>query len=215
MPNPAPVVNGWCMRFFFLIVLLAGLALGIGYPFAVANVSGYEIGTFPLLDDGGLRSAEVSIAPPEAPVRVRVAMRVAERFVPSAAVPVFRLTVRTGERLVAAQSVTFAGVEPGAASSDSRGFAYEDDVATIDPVVGDEHYVFSIEPTAGGQVAPSRVDVILNAGAFDLVPRAVPIGYLLIGVGFVGFFAMARRRRKLNRLSPPPSRWGRGSGDKD
>lgn len=200
------------MRFFFLVVLLAGLALGVGYPLAVANVSGYEIGTFPLLEDGALRSAEVSIAPPEAPVRVRVAMQVAERFVPSAAVPRFRLTIRSGERLVSAQPVTFAGVEPEAAS-DAGGFSYTDDVATIDPVGGNDHYVFSIEPTAGVDVVASRVDVILNAGAFDLVPRAVPIGYLLIGVGFVGFIAMARRRRKLNRLNPPPSRWGRGSGD--
>jgi hypothetical protein len=204
------------MRFFFLIVLLAGLALGIGYPLAVNNVSGYEIGSFPLLDDsGGLRTVDVSIAPSEAPVRVRVTIQVTERFGPSKDSPVFRMTVRTGEQLVFEQIVTFAGAEPRA-SAEGRDLVYEDDVAIIDPIDGDDRYVFSIEPTVGGgNVSPSRVDLILNAGAFDLDPRAVPIGYMMIVTGFVGFVAMVRRRRKLNRENPPPPRWGRGTGDRE
>ena len=198
------------MRFFFLIVLLAGLALGIGYPLAVSNVSGYEIGTFRLLDADGYQPAEVSIAPSEAPVRVRVAMHVAERFVPSKDSPIFRMTVMTGEALVLEQIVTFAGAEPEAAPQ-GRDLVYEDDVAIIDPIDGDDRYVFSIEPTVGGgDISPSRVDLIVNAGAFDLDPRAVPIGYMLIAIGFVGFVAMVRRRRNLNRANPPPPRWGRG-----
>lgn len=203
------------MRFFFLIVLLAGLALGIGYPLAVKNVSGYEIGTFGLLDADGYRPAEVSIAPSEAPVRVRVAVQVAERFVPSRDSPVFRLTVTSGGRLVFEQTVTFAGAEPEAAP-EGRDLVYEDVVATIDPIDGDDRYVFSIEPTVGGgDISPSRVDLILNAGAFDLDPRAVPIGYMLIVIGFVGFVAMVRRRRNLNRANPTPPRWGRGPDDKE
>ena len=209
------VVNGWRMRFFFLIVLLAGLALGIGYPLAVRHVPGYQIGSFPLFDSDGYRTAEVSIAPSEAPVRVRVAMQVAERLVPSKDSPVFRMTVRTGEELVFEQTVTFAGSEAQPAPQ-GRDLVYEDGVATIDPVDGDNRYVFSIEPTVGGgNVLPLRVDLILNAGAFDLDPRAVPIGYMMIVTGFVGFVAMVRRRRKLNRENPPPPRWGRGTGDKE
>lgn len=200
------------MRFFFLVVLLAGLALGIGYPLAVRHVPGYEIGVFPLIDGDAYRSADVSIAPSEAPVRVRLVMQVAERLVPSADRPVFRMIVTTAEQPVFEQSVTFAGVEPQAGTEAS--FLYEDDLATIDPVNGDDRYVFTLEPTVGGgDVSPSRVDLILNAGAFDLDPRAVPVGYVLIVVGFVGFVAMARRRRKLNRQNPPPPRWGRGPED--
>jgi hypothetical protein len=59
------------------------------------------------------------------------------------------------------------------------------------------------------------VDLILNAGAFDLHPRAVPIGYILIMTGFVGFVAMVRRRRRLDRANPPPPRWGRVDRDKE
>ena len=201
------------MRFFFLVVLLAGLALGIGYPLAVRHVPGYEIGAFPLMDGGGYQPAEVSIAPSEAPVRVRLVMQVAERLMPSNERPIFRMTVTTGGKPVFEQVVTFGGIEPQAAAD--AGFVYEDDLATIDPVNGDERYIFTIEPTVGGgNVAPSRVDVILNAGAFDLDPRAVPIGYMLIGIGFVGFVAMSNRRRKLNRQNAPPPRWGRGPDDK-
>ena len=205
------------MRFFFLVVFLAGLALGIGYPLAVSNVSGYEIGTFPLLDQDGLRSAEVSIAPSEAPVRVRIAMQVADRLVVSRDRPIFRLTVRTGERLVGERIVTFSGSEPETALQ-GRDLVYLEDAATIDPIDSDDRYVFAIEPTVGGgDVSPTRVDVIINAGAFDLHPRAVPIGYILIMTGFVGFIAMVRRRRRLDRENPPPPspRWGRGSNGEE
>jgi hypothetical protein len=202
------------MRFFFLVVLLAGLALGIGYPLAVSNVSGYEIGTFSLLDSGGERTAEIAIAPSEAPVRVRIAMQVAERFVPMRDTPVLRMTVRTGEHMILEQSVTFADTEPTAGAG--GGFVYEVDVATIDPVDGDDNYIFSVVRTVGGgDISPSRVDLILNAGAFDLHPRAVPIGYILIMTGFVGFVAMVRRRRRLDRANPPPPRWGRVDRDKE
>lgn len=202
--------DGWRMRFFFLVVLLAGLALGIGYPLAVRHVPGYEIGVFPLFDAGGYRPADVSLAPADAPVRVRLVMQVAERLVPSADRAVFRMSVTTGGQPVFEQSVTFAGLEPQAGAEADADAVYEDDLATIDPVNGDDRYVFTLEPTAGGGVSPSRVDLILNAGAFDLDPRAVPVGYVLIVVGVVGFVAMARRRRKLNRENPPPPRWGRG-----
>lgn len=201
------------MRFFFLVVLLAGLALGIGYPLAVRHVPGYEIGVFPLLDGEGYRTADVSLAPADAPVRVRLVMQVAGRLAPSTDRSVLRLSVTTGGQPVFEQSVTFAGAEPQGGPGGS--LLYEDDLATIDPVNGDDRYVFAIEPTVGGgDVSPSRVDLILNAGAFDLDPRAVPVGYVLIVVGFVGFVAMARRRRRLNRQNPPPPRWGRGPADK-
>ncbi len=202
------------MRFFFLVVLLAGLALGIGYPLAVSNVSGYEIGTFSLLDDDGQRSAEVAIAPSEAPVRVGIAMQVAVPFIPSRDIPVLRLTVQSGEQMVLEQAATFAGVDPDGVAA--GGFVYEDDVATIDPVDGGDNYVFSVVRTVGGsELSPSRIDLILNAGAFDLHPRAVPIGYILIMTGFVGFIAMVRRRRRLDRANPPPPRWGRADSDKE
>ncbi len=196
------------MRFFFLVILFAGLALGVVYPMAVRNVSGYEIGAFPLFDSDGFRPAEVSIAPSEAPVRVRLRMALPERLVPTRDRPVFELSVSTGGRLVFEQVVTFAGVDPQAGEAPGR-FLYEDETATIDPIDGDDVYVFTLRPALGNAVVPSRVDLVLNAGAFDLDPRAVPVGYALVAIGIVGLVAMVRRRRRLNRENPPPPRWGR------
>jgi hypothetical protein len=196
------------MRFFFLVILFAGLALGVVYPMAVRNVSGYEIGTYPLFDADGFKWAEVQIAPSEAPVRVRLRMRVAERLVVAGPLPVLRLSASTGGVVVFDQVVTFAGIEPQPAA-ELGGFVYEDETATVERIDGDDAYVFTLGPAVGNEVLPERIDLVLNAGAFDLDPRAVPIGYALVAVGLVGLVAMIRRRRRLNRENPPPPRWGR------
>ncbi len=63
------------MRVIFLLMFLAGLAVGIGYPFVVSNVSGYEIGRYPAYDrQGGFKVVEENLAPADAPVRVLVDM---------------------------------------------------------------------------------------------------------------------------------------------
>lgn len=198
------------MRFFFLIILLAGLALGVGYPWAVRNVSGYEIGTFPVFGQaGGFVPAEVALAPSEAPVSVTVEMQTSAPFTTGEGVEVLRIIATTDDRTVLTTPVSFEDAESRSASPQG-GMVYRADVATIDPVDGDENYVFTVEQGDIEDLPLERVVLILNAGAFELDPRAVPIGYILILVGVVGFGAMFRRRRIINRKAEAEKpKWGR------
>lgn len=204
------------MRFFFLIIFLAGLALGIAYPWAVRNISGYEIGTFQVFDRGsGFSTADVSLAPSEAPVRVDLQLHTSAPFTSVENVAAFTVTATTDGRTIFVAPVSFANAEARTASP-QRGMIYRADVAVIDPVNGDDDYVFTVDPGEIQDIPLERAELIVNAGAFDLDPRAVPIGYILILVGIVGFVAMLRRRREINRRKEVEEpRWGRGPDKKE
>lgn len=200
------------MRFVFLLILLAGLALGIGYPWAVQNVSGYEIGTYRVYDrPGGFRPAEASIAPSEAPVRVLVDMVSQGSYRPIPGRTALTVTVATGGRTVLAETVTFADTQGQQDSPQGQRFVYRDEAGMIREISGDGRYAITVGPGDADDIDLDTVDVILQAGAFDLDPRAVPAGYIMMAVGFIGFVAALRRKRrgKAEASPPPPPKWGR------
>ncbi|PSM17100.1 MULTISPECIES: hypothetical protein [Nitratireductor] len=204
------------MRFFFLIILVAGIALGIGYPWAVDNVSGYEIGRYKVYDRAsGFEPAEVALAPSEAPVRVLVDLTAAGEFRPSDRLTVLTVTASTGGATVFAETVTFLGVPPRPDSPQVAGYVYRDEVGIIDPVNGDARYIFTVGPGDADGIVMARVELVLRAGAFDLDPRAVPAGYILMAVGFVGLVAAfrLRGRKKTAADNGKTRRWGRGKDD--
>jgi hypothetical protein len=61
------------LRIFFVLLIIAGSALGIGYPWMAANLSGTEIVKLRLYERGaGFIPAEVFLVPAQAPVTVTV-----------------------------------------------------------------------------------------------------------------------------------------------
>src|SRR6187397_1972034 len=61
------------MRFFFLLILLAGVALGVAYPWTVNNFSGRELGSCWVFDPGsGFKPVDVPLKAADAPVRILV-----------------------------------------------------------------------------------------------------------------------------------------------
>lgn len=198
------------MRIFFFLVLLAGLALGVGYPWAAKNLAGNEIATLELnAGASGFEPAEAALSPSEAPVRVQIEMT-APRFEPLAGRSVLTLTASTEGRTVLAEALDFAG-EPLRQESPQAGEAtYRQLAGVIDPVDG-EIYIFTAGPGDAEGVEPGAVRLVLRAGGLQLDPRAPPIGYALMAMGFIGFaLALMRGRRPKNPNSqPPPPRWGR------
>lgn len=200
------------MRIFFFLVLLAGIGLGIAYPWAAANLAGNEIATLELdRSASGFEPAEAALDPSEAPVRVHVEMT-APRFQPSEEGRVLTLTASTGGRTVLAETLDFAGESPRQESPQASEATYRDLAGMIDPVDGDV-YIFTAGPGDAEGVEIGAVRIVLRSGGLPLDPRAPPVGYALIAIGFIGFvLALMRGRRPKNPNSQPPRpRWGRGA----
>jgi hypothetical protein len=197
------------MRFVFLLLFIVGVSIGIGYPVLVSNVSGYEIGRYPAYDrQGGYRSIDVALAPPDAPVRVLVDMASLGGTTLDGAQTALTLTASLGGRTVLASTLTFAHSQPRSDDPQSGGLVFRDEAGVIDPVDGGT-YRFVVGPGDVERIEMRSVDVVLRAGAFDLDPRLVPIGYTLMAFGFVGFFVSVRSRGKTPPDAPPPPKWGR------
>jgi hypothetical protein len=199
------------MRIVFLLILIAGLVLGIGYPFAVQNISGYEIGRYQAYDrQGGFRVVEENLSPADAPVRVLVDMTSIGSLTLSGVQTALTLTASLDGRTVLASTLTFAHQEPRPDSPQASGAIYRDEAGMIDPVEGGR-YRFVIGPGDAEGIDMRSVELVLRAGAFDLDPRAVPVGYMLMAIGFIGFVLALRRGRspKTPPAPPPPPKWGR------
>lgn len=197
------------MRIIFLLMFVAGLAVGIGYPFAVQNVSGYEIGRYPAYDrQGGFKVVEENLAPADAPVRVLVDMSSLGSLTLDGATTVLTLTATVEGRTVMASTLTFAHQQPRSDNPQTGGMIYRDEAGLIDPVESGR-YRFVLGPGDAEGIEMRSAEIVLRAGAFDLDPRAVPIGYALMALGFVGFFVSLQRRKKTPPAAPPPPKWGR------
>ena len=100
------------MRTFFLLLLLAGLALGFGYPVAVERFGKAEIGRYRGYDRaGGYRPVEVPLKAGNAPVGVDVEMTATGPAV-SHAGAVLTLVVDRAGRSVLAAPLDFAAGSP-------------------------------------------------------------------------------------------------------
>lgn len=198
------------MRIVFLLILVAGLGLGIGYPFAVQNLSGREIGRYPAYDrQGGFKIIDASLSPDDAPVRVLVDMTSIGSLTLTGAQTALTLTASLDGRTVLASTLTFAHQEPRPDSPQASGMSYRDDAGLIDPVEGGR-YRFVIGPGDAENIEMRSVELVLRAGGWEIDPRAVPIGYMMMAVGFIGFvLALRRKRTPKEPPAPPAPKWGR------
>lgn len=107
-----------------------------------------------------------------------------------------------------ASTLKFAHQQPRSDNPQTGGMIYRDEAGMIDPVESGR-YRFVLGPGDAEGIEMRSAEIVLRAGAFDLDPRAVPIGYALMALGFVGFFVSLQRRNKTPPAPPPPPKWGR------
>lgn len=198
------------MRFFFLLILLAGLAVGVVYPWAVHNFSGEEIARERVFDRGrGFSSVAIPLSSDQAPVRVFVDMTSIGAMNLQGDSTVLTLTATVNGRTVLADTLTFTSVEPRQDNPQSGGMIYGDEAGVIDPVEAGD-YRFVVGPGDADRIEMRSADLILRAGALGYDARALPIGLVLVAVGFIGF-VLTFRRGGDNRppAEPPQPKWGR------
>lgn len=205
------------MRFVFAVILLAGAAVGIGYPWYVNNFSGTEIGAWEAYErQGGFKIFDARLKDEDAPVRVLVDLTAAGTPAFDAARTVLTLTVSSSGRTVLADTLSFANAaSPRQVSPQSTDKVFRAEAGIIDPAPAGA-YTFTLGPGDADGLDMRRVQVVLRSGAGMLDARAQPLGFAPMAVGFIGLVASRRRRRDdppANPNSqPPPPRWGREAG---
>lgn len=203
------------MRFLFLLILLAGIGIGVVYPWAMTNFSGHEIGTWRVYEQGRFKPVTVPLAGRDAPVRVLVDLTTrAERIVVSHQRTVLTLTAATGGRTVLASTLQFIHSEnPRQVSPQLPDKIFRDEAGLI-PSVNPGPYIFTVGPGDAEGIEMRAVDLVLRSGVGEIDSRAQPVGFSLMVVGLVGLVLALRfggRRPQDPNSQPPPPRWGRGS----
>lgn len=201
------------MRTLFVLLFLAGLVTGFGYPWYATNFSGHEIGNWQVYRRGdSFKPVTTRLTAADWPVRVLVDMSAVAppEFAPASTV--LTLTASTGGRTVLAETLTFSEAKPQERSPQLRERVYRDEGGVI-TAAEDGDYTFVVGQGDAERIEIRAVDLILRGGAVAVDPRAQPIGYSLVAVGLIGFVLASRRRRERNPNSQPPQpRWGRDGG---
>jgi hypothetical protein len=203
------------MRFLFVLLLIAGAAVGIFYPWAMGNFSGHAIGTYRVYEGGRFRPVTVQLAARDAPVRVLVDLTARAERVAGQQRTVLTLTAAGGGRTVLASTLSFNHTDnPRQASPQLPDKIFRDEAGVIETVAAGP-YVFTVGPGDADGIDMRAVDLILRAGTGSIDERAQPAGYALMGVGLAGLalsLVFGRRgggRPQNPNSQPPPPRWGR------
>ncbi|TPO13639.1 hypothetical protein [Mesorhizobium sp. B1-1-5] len=202
------------MRFLCALLLIAGAAIGILYPWAMSNFSGHAIGTYRVYEGGRFRPVTVQLAASDAPVRVLVDLTARAERVAGQQRTVLTLTAAHGGRTVLASALSFNHTDnPRQASPQLPDKIFRDEAGVIDRVTPGP-YLFTVGPGDADGIDMRAVDLILRAGTGSIDERARPAGYTLMGVGLAGLaLSLVFGRRgggpKNPNSQPPPPRWGR------
>jgi hypothetical protein len=203
------------MRTIFFLILLAGAGAAFGYPRYVTNFSGREIGTWPVFERGGqFQPVTTRLSRDDEPVRVLVDMTAVAPPEFAQAGTALTITASTGDgRTVLAEPLSFSEAKPQEKSPQLREKIYRDEAGILTDITGGDYTIVVGQGDAEG-IQIRSVDLILRAGAGAIDPRAEPVGYALLAIGFIGLVLSLRRRRGESNPNsqPPPPRWGRGAG---
>ncbi|AZO08944.1 MULTISPECIES: hypothetical protein [unclassified Mesorhizobium] len=202
------------MRFLSVLVLIAGGAIGLLYPWAMSNFSGHAIGTWRVYETGRFKPATVQLTAGDAPVRVLVDLTARAERVASQQRAVLTLTAANGGRTALASTLSFNHTDnPRQVSPQLPDKIFRDEAGVIESVTPGA-YVFTVGPGDADGIDMRAVDLVLRAGTGAIDERARPAGYVLIGVGLLGLvlsLVFGRGNKPpANPNSQPPPRWGRG-----
>ena len=201
------------MRFLSVLVLIAGAAIGIFYPWAMSNFSGHAIGTWRVYEGGRFRPVTVKLAASDAPVRVLVDMTArAERIASQRTA--LTLTAASGGRTALAATLSVTTREsPRQVSPQLPDKIFRDEAGVIGTVTPGP-YVFTVGPGDAEGIDMRAVDLILRAGTGSIDARARSAGYGLLGAGLLGLvlslvFGRGNKPPQNPNSQPPAPRWGR------
>src|SRR5882757_1916388 len=197
------------MRFLSILLLIAGAAVGVFYPWAMSNFSGHAIGTYRVYESGRFRPVTMQLAAGDAPVRVLVDLTARAERIAGQQRTLLTLTAAGGGRTVLASTLSFNHTDnPRQVSPQLPDKIFRDEAGVIE-AVSPGSYLFTVGPGDADDIPIRAVDLVLRAGTGEIDSRAGPVGYGLMAVGLIGFLLSLRfggRRPENPNSKPPPPR---------
>ncbi len=197
------------MRFLCVLLILAGAALGFGYPWYMYNMSGAEIGNFRIYQRGGqFKPVDVVLSADQAPVRVFVDMVPLQGYYPSQARTMLTLTASTAGRTVLAASLNYISSTEESKNLQNADKVFRDTAGDIIAIAsGSYHFIVGEGDVEG--LSLKTVNLVLRSNAQAADWRAMPAGIGMFALGIFGLVAASRRKRRLAAEEVAKPKWGR------
>lgn len=206
------------MRVIFLLLFLAGAGVAFAYPLLLRNAGAHDVGNWRVeTNAGGFASVEAALKAADAPMNVLLDVTAVVPAVFDKSQSVLTITAATAGRTVLAQPLNLGGAEIREDSPQTPQQIYRINVGTI-PTVEEDAYTFTVGPGEAEGVEISSVDLVLQGGGGTTDPRAMPLGFSLMAIGFIGFVLSFRRGPRdgnsVPAAPPPKPRWGRDGAER-
>jgi hypothetical protein len=196
------------LRLFLLLMTLVGIGLAFVMPWAVENQERVESGRWRVYDaQAGFRDVMLDI--PETPQQSLVLDISTRGPVPANQTgAITAVTASKDGRTLFAQAISLQGLRERLVAPQAAEVIYTVPLASLGgEFSGQVYFRFT-----RGDAELDRViamDLIQTTPTFAPDPRLLPIGYMLLVVGFVGLVTSFRSRAPVEKTEPPPPRWGR------
>jgi hypothetical protein len=201
----------WFFRLLFLLALVVGVLLAFAYPRIMTDVAGpTTLRERVYAPETGFELA--SFTPPNDAQTVSLAleMTIDGRFQPAINREILHVVVTAGDTAVLDKAVDFTRAQLKIESPQAVAAIYRAEVGSV-AASSAVNYLVTVSPSniEGLTIRAIDLDIITPSAGVD--DRALPMGFILIVVGFMGLVTTFRRKRENNPNSqPPPTRWGRG-----
>lgn len=186
------------IRAIFVIMIVAGIGLGLGYPWYMRHFTGDEIGRWTMLENrqSGFKVQEIRLETGDAPVRVFIDATPLKGYIPVERRSALTLAVSRDGHPVLSQGLDFASTS-GSINSDrpQDGSPLRQSAGDIDPVIpGNYAFRLVVGNTDGLQIA--KADLVLRRGAEEADETYTTIGLVL---GVLGVYGLMRTRLRRSR----------------
>jgi hypothetical protein len=199
------------MRKICVLMMLAGVICGFGYPWYMENRTGSPIGTFRIYTrSGGFKAVDVVLTPDQSPVRAFVDIVPLKGYYPDASRTLLTLAVSAAGRTRLASKLNYMGASEQTKNLQNSEQLFRDIAGDIRNISAGPHH-FVVSEGDSDDLSLKTVDLVLRANALDADSRVQPAGAALFAFGLFGFIRLLRRDDNTIPLNAKPekSKWGR------
>ncbi len=208
------------MRKIYVLMMLAGIACGFGYPWYMENRTGSPIGTFRVYTRAdGFKPVDVVLTPDQAPVRAFVDIVPLKGYYPDHTRTLLTLTVSADGKTMLASKLNYMGASEQTKNLQNSEQLFRDIAGDIREVSAGPHHFVASEGDAD-DLSLKTADLVLRANALDADARVQPVGIALFVLGLLGFIRSRRRTDRNAAGAPEPvappekPKWGRDASDR-